>query len=186
MLSNVVFSRNTAINNGKRSVGRRNLTPTQHQYVERYTGLVRSERPFGHWIVNYLYGTRREQPPLVYQLLGSQWFSGLLGWVNYDFPLGANTSGILRFFKNCSVNLSECLERPEELDSARKVFERRIRYWQCRRMTDDPVAVLSPADARFLLGSLKETSLLFLKGKFFELEELLGTDKPQWLRLSPR
>jgi phosphatidylserine decarboxylase len=48
-------------------------------------------------------------------------------------------------------------------------------------MTDDRSAVLSPADARLLLGSLKDTSMLFLKGKFFEFEELLGTDKPHWL-----
>ena len=158
------------------------MTLTHHQYVDRDTGAVRSERPFGDWIVNYLYCTRREQPPLVYQLLGSQWFSSLLGWVNYDFPLGANASGIHRFLRNCAVNLDECLERPEELDSARKVFERRIRYWRCRRMTEDRSAVLSPSDARLLLGSLKETSLLFLKGKFFEFEELLGADKPRWLR----
>jgi len=157
------------------------LTLTHHQYVERNRGLVRSERPFGDWIVNYLYCKKREQPPLIYQLLGSQWFSSLLGWVNYDFPLGANASGINRFLRNCAVNLDECLERPEELDSARRVFERRIRYWQCRPMTDDRSAVLAPADARLLLGSLKNTSLIFLKGKFFDFEELLGTDKPHWL-----
>ena len=157
-------------------------TPSHHQYVERDSGLVRSERPFGDWIVNYLYCKKREQPPLIYQLLGSQWFSSLLGWVNYDFPLGANASGINRFLRDCAVNLDECLERPEELDSARRVFERRIRYWQCRPMTDDRSALLAPADARLLLGSLKNTSLLFLKGKFFEFEELLGTDKAQWLQ----
>lgn len=49
-------------------------------------------------------------------------------------------------------------------------------------MTADRSAVLAPADARLLLGSLKNTSLLFLKGKFFDFEELLGTDKPHWLQ----
>jgi phosphatidylserine decarboxylase len=154
-----------------------------HQYVERDSGAVHSERPFGDWIVNYLYCQKREQTPLVYQLLGSQWFSSFLGWVNYDFPLGADISGIRRFLRNCAVDLGECLDPPEQLDTARRVFERRIRYWQCRPMAEDPLVVVSPADARLVLGSFKETSTLFLKGKFFEYEELLGTDKREWLEV---
>jgi phosphatidylserine decarboxylase len=49
-------------------------------------------------------------------------------------------------------------------------------------MTADPSAVVSPSDARLLIGSLKDTSTLFLKGKFFEYEELLGPNKTAWLR----
>jgi phosphatidylserine decarboxylase len=152
-----------------------------HQYVERDSGAVRSERPFGDWIVNYLYCQKRERAPMVYQLLGSQWFSGFLGWINYDFPLGQNISGIRRFLKNCAIDLSECLDKPEQLDTARKVFERRIRYWQCRPMCKDEFTIVSPADSRIVLGSFKETSTLVLKGKFFDYEELLGPDKPDWL-----
>jgi phosphatidylserine decarboxylase len=46
-------------------------------------------------------------------------------------------------------------------------------------MADDCNAVVSPADARVIIGSLSETSLLFLKDKFFAIEELLGIDKPE-------
>jgi phosphatidylserine decarboxylase len=158
------------------------LKINQHHYIERDSGRVCSERPIGDWIVNYLYSKKREEVPFVYQLLGSQWFSGFLGWVNYDFPWGENIPGMRRFLKNCAVNLSECLERPEALDTARKVFERRIRYWQCRPMTEDAWAVVSPADARVLIGSFKDASALFLKGKFFNYEELLGSHKVPWLR----
>jgi phosphatidylserine decarboxylase len=154
---------------------------TAHQYVERDTGEVRYERPFGDWIVNYLYCQKRERAPMVYQLLGSQWFSGFLGWINYDFPLGQNISGIRRFLKNCAIDLQECLDKPEEIDTARKVFERRIRYWQCRPICADESVVVSPADSRVVLGSFKETSMLVLKGKFFDFEELLGADKAEWL-----
>jgi phosphatidylserine decarboxylase len=149
--------------------------------VERESGRICTERPFGDWIVNYLYSKKREQAPLVYELLGSQWFSSLLGWVNYDFPLGSSVSGIRRFLRTCAVNFEECLETPAQLDSARKVFERRIRYWQCRPMDDDSSSVVCPADCRVLIGSLRETSRLFLKGKFFEYEELLAPEKSQWL-----
>jgi phosphatidylserine decarboxylase len=158
------------------------LKTIQHHYVERDTGEVRLERPVGDWIVNYLYSKKREEVPFIYQLLGSHWFSGFLGWVNYDFPLGQNISGIRRFLANCAINLSECIDRPEQLDSARKIFERRIRYWQCRPMHENSSAVVSPCDARLLLGSLKDCSRLFLKGKFFDYEELLGQDKDLWLR----
>ncbi len=153
----------------------------EHQYVERESGRVRSERPFGDWIINYLYCKKREQAPFVYQLLGSQWFSSLLGWVNYDFPLGSNMSGTQRFLKNCAVNLNECVDAPRKLDTARKVFERRIRYWHCRPMTTDTTEIVCPADSRLILGSLADNSMLFLKGQFFDYEELLGQSKTSWL-----
>ena len=48
-------------------------------------------------------------------------------------------------------------------------------------MDGDPRAIVSPADARILIGSLRDTSSLFLKGKFFDLEELLRADKSRWV-----
>jgi len=46
-------------------------------------------------------------------------------------------------------------------------------------MPNDPAAVVSPADARVLVGSLQQQSLVFLKDKFFSVDELLG--KQEWL-----
>ena len=40
--------------------------------------------------------------------------------------------------------------------------------------------MVSPADARVVIGSFRETSLLFLKEKFFVFEELLGSGKSDW------
>jgi len=108
--------------------------------------------------------------------------SSLLGWINYDFPLGQNLSGIRRFLRRSAIDLSECLDQPEALNTARKIFERQIRYWQCRPMTQDVEAVVCPADSRVIIGSLSDDSSLFLKGKFFDYEELLGHEKDQWLQ----
>ena len=155
----------------------------QHHYIERDTGQVCSERPIGDWIVNYLYSKKREEVPFVYQLLGSQWFSGFLGWVNYDFPLGQSIPGIRRFLKNCAINLNECLDKPETLDSARKVFERRIRYWQWRPMSEDPSAVVAPSDSRLLIGSFKDTSDTFSEGKILRVR---GTPRFEQDSLAPR
>ena len=47
-------------------------------------------------------------------------------------------------------------------------------------MPENRSAVVSPADSRVVLGSLSESSLLFVKEKFFDYEELLGIDKTEW------
>jgi phosphatidylserine decarboxylase len=152
-----------------------------HQFVERDTGRVCTEEPFGDWIIKHLYSEEREENSLLFRLLGSRWVSDLLRCVNYDFPWGPRISGLQDFLDRCRIDLDECDEAPEQLNSARKVFERKIRYWICRPMNTDPRAILSPADARVLLGSLSGTSSLFLKGKFFDLQELLTPDKDRWL-----
>jgi phosphatidylserine decarboxylase len=81
------------------------------------------------------------------------------------------------------IDLSECLESRDRLNTLRRLFQRRLRYWQVRPMDEDPRAIVSPADARLLLGSFADDSSLFLKGKFFDYDELLGIDRSRWLRL---
>src|SRR5262249_43760119 len=100
---------------------------------------------------------------------------------NYDLPLGGAISGNRKFLRENGVNLEECVEPPERLDTLRKVFARRIRYWDYRPLPADRNAIVSPADARVLIGSFDETSALFLKGKFFDFEALLGANKAEWL-----
>lgn len=48
-------------------------------------------------------------------------------------------------------------------------------------MVEDVSVVVSPADARVLMGSLDTISNLFIKQKFFDYDELLGQDKEDWL-----
>jgi len=153
----------------------------QHQYIDRDAGRVCDERIYGDGLVRWLYSEVRENAPALYRLALSPRVSGLLGFINYDLPLGGVISGSRRFLRENGVNLDECVERPEALNTMRKVFERRIRYWDCRPLPPERNAVVSPADARVLVGSFDETSALFLKGKFFDFEELLGRGKTNWL-----
>jgi phosphatidylserine decarboxylase len=150
-----------------------------HQYVERDTAAVRTERLFGDRLVCLLYGRAREDPGVLLRLLTSRLATRLLACLSYDTPLARRQ--IHRFARSVGADLTECVDPPERLDTARKVFERQIRYWDVRPMEDDERAVVSPADARVLLGSLVSTSQLFLKGKFFALDELLGPDRTPWL-----
>ena len=153
-----------------------------HQYIDRRTGRVCTERLFRDEIVRRLYDEAREYAPGVFRLATSRRATTLLGWLNYDLPLGGALSGNADFLRESGIDLTECVDPPERMRTARRVFERRIRYWECRPMPEDPAAVVSPADARVLTGSLAEQAPLFLKGKFFDLEELLGRGQRAWLR----
>ncbi len=146
----------------------------QHQYVERASGRACSERLFADRLIGLLYHNVREHAPSLFRMATSSRMSAVLGFVNYDLPFGGCGSACSRFLKELQVDLGECLDEPAQLDTPRKVFERRIRYRHCRPMPEDEAAVVSPADARVLLGSCRETSQLFIKDKFFSFSELLG------------
>ena len=152
-----------------------------HQYIERASGRICDEPLFADRIVQWLYHPVREKAPQLFQLLTGPRASKLLGFFNYDLTLATRVLGNQQFLREAGVNLGECLDPPRTLDTARKVFERKIRYWACRPMSEQLGAILSPADARVIVGSLDETSSLEIKGKFFSYEELLGEQKTAWL-----
>ncbi|TWJ16864.1 phosphatidylserine decarboxylase [Geobacter argillaceus] len=150
-----------------------------HQYVERRTGTVHTEKLIADHLVKLLYHGARENAPILFRLLTSARMSDLLAFVNYDAPFIGKVSRQKEFMSQCGIDLAECLDPPESLDTPRKVFERRIRYWEHRPMPEETGAVVSPADARVLVGSFRDSSSIFVKGKFFSFEELLG-EKTNW------
>ena len=157
------------------------MLTTAHQYIARDSGALCDEPLFGDRLVRLLYHRVRENAPALFRLLTSSRMTDILGFVNYDLPFGSGQTACSRFLRELNVDLSECLAQPAELDTPRKVFERQIRYWDCRPMPGDRDAVVSPADARVLVGSTSDTSALFIKDKFFTFEELLGGDNYPWL-----
>jgi len=149
----------------------------KHQYVDRTSGCIATEKLFGDRIVSFLYSGVRENAPLLFQLITQQRVSHLLAKANFDLPLGPSLLGNRRFLRSCGVNLNECVAPPHELRTPRRIFERQIRYWEHRPMPDEPGAVVCPADARVVIGSLESGKLLFVKNKFFQYDELLGCKK---------
>ena len=152
----------------------------QHQYIDRQTSTVRTEKLFGDRIINALFSQAREDGNLLIRLLTSARFSALLGFLNYDAYISTRLSGHERFLYDLGVNLTECIEPVYRLNTPRRIFERQIRYWQKRPMTTDESAVVSPADSKILLGSFSQASGMFIKDKLFVYEDLLGRDKPAW------
>lgn len=150
---------------------------TEHQFIERATGKIRTESLYADKTIRLLYSVGRENAPFLFHLLTKSYFSRLLAFVHFDIPL----NGLRRdFLSRYGIDLTESVDSPDSFDNLRRIFERKIRYWECRPMRDESTAIVSPADSRVLVGSFRETSQLFVKNKFFELSELLGKDKPEW------
>jgi phosphatidylserine decarboxylase len=145
-----------------------------HQYVTRGSGRVLDEELFCDRVVAYLYSRVREQAPALFRAVVSARGSALLGFMNYDLPLGARLSGPKALIRRLGIDLSECVEEAAYYTTPRRIFERRIRYEAVRPMPDDDGVVVSPADSRMFAGSLGEESTLYIKDKFFAFDEFLG------------
>lgn len=168
------------ISNAKKT---NNLTVfVKHQYIERKTGNIKTENLYGDKAVRYLYSSVKESAPWLFRQLTSAKVTWLLSYINYRGFLSAKMKEYLDLQKNLEISAQECVEPLELLDTPQKIFERKIRYWQCRPMPNDPAAIVSPADAKMLYGSFTETSNVFVKGKYFDYEELLSSNKRAWLR----
>lgn len=154
---------------------------TRHQYVERDSCIVCTERLYADKAVRFLYSSARENAPALFRVLTSSRASRLLGFLNYGIPFKRMVFGRKRFLQTLNIDTKECLDNPGSLDTVKKIFERKIRYWEYRPMPDDPGAIVSPSDSRVVVGSFCDTSSLFIKGKFFDYEELLGRNKKEWL-----
>lgn len=150
-----------------------------HQFVQRQSGAVLDETLFADRIIRFLYSRTREHLPSLLSAVTSRWSSALLGAINFDLPLTGRLTGNRRFLERCGVDLRECVEEARHFTTPRRIFERKIEYWRCRPLPDDERAVVSPADARVLIGSLADTSELRIKDKFFDRTELLG-DRTRW------
>lgn len=157
------------------------MTTMTHQYIERETGRIRTETLLGDRMVGYMYGRTREDTPWLFAALTSARASEALAFLQYDRPSLRMKARVHNLVRSFGIDLSECVEDPQSFASPREVFERKIRYWETRPMVNNLASVVSPADARMLVGSLARTSALFLKEKFFSYDELLGRDKTAWL-----
>lgn len=151
-----------------------------HQYIDRETSRVISEKLFADQLIQTIYSPVREKSRFLFELLTSSRASRLLSFVNYDNPLVIRPGHIRKLIHDLGIDLSECVDGVDQLNTPRKLFERQIRFWECRPMPEDEGFVVSPADSRVIVGSFREGSSLMLKEKFFSFEELVGFDKPDW------
>ncbi|MCL5808839.1 MAG: phosphatidylserine decarboxylase [Deltaproteobacteria bacterium] len=153
----------------------------QHQYIDRESRRIQTEKLLGDAAIRFLYSGVREWTPWLFRRLISARASRILGDLSYSGMFSEKVADRLGLSTAWGIDLRECVDPPARLDTLQRIFERKIRYWECRPTPNDPHAVVSPADARMLYGSFCETSSLFIKGKFFDYEELFGVNKNNWL-----
>lgn len=151
-----------------------------HQYCDRRTGRAVDERFHGDPLVSFLYSRVRERPQWLYRALTSARLTDLVAALEFDRRPRDPARMRQRLAQSLKIDYGECLDDPATLDTPRKSFERRIRYWACRPMAIETSVIASPADARVVTGSLCADSALYLKDKFFDVHELVG---PNWARI---
>jgi phosphatidylserine decarboxylase len=151
-----------------------------HQFIERDSGRVVTEDLLGDRFVQWLYGPTREKAPAIFKALTSARACRLLSYYNFDRPLHHRPRAALNMAAELKIDITECHIPETALQNTRALFERQIAYWDCRPMPADPDCIVSPAEAKVLIGSFCEDDLLFIKEKFFSYEELLGNRTP-WL-----
>lgn len=151
-----------------------------HQYIERHTKTVLDEKLFGDRIIRFLYSRTREYAPSLIRTLTGPATSSLMGYLNFDLPLAGHLLGNQRFLRRCGVDLNECVALPSAFKTPRDIFERQIRYWECRPMDDSRTAIYSPCDGRAMVGTMKAGAQFYLKDKLFSFDEMLGAQGGPW------
>lgn len=154
---------------------------TLHQYIARESGEIKTETLLADRSIDFLYSRVREHAPSMFKALTSGRMSSLLGYLHFNMGLDQKRGIGMELLARMGADWNECVESPWTFDTPRKVFERKIKYWELRPMEKDPQVVVSPADAKVLVGSLASTPELFIKEKFFSLEELLGPER-EWVK----
>jgi len=158
-----------------------NTAIAPHQYIDRDSERVTTERLIADPLINRLYAGARENTSLLFKAATSRRMSAILGFLNFDMSLPVGRATALRRIRAMGIDPQECLDGPEALNTPRQLFERKIRYWDYRAMPTQTDRVVSPADARMIVGSFNHHGSLFLKEKFFSFCELIGEDKTEWL-----
>jgi phosphatidylserine decarboxylase len=151
------------------------FSTTAHQYIDRADGQVLNEILLSDRHVRWLYSDLRESAPRVFRwLTHSSRVNALLANINFDKPFLHSGGRLSELLSRAQIDLSELAESLPAHPSWREVFGRKIRYWDLRLLPPDPRAICSPCDAKLLIGTLTPNTTLSIKGKFFDLDDLLG------------
>ncbi|MCA1932976.1 MAG: phosphatidylserine decarboxylase, partial [Calditerrivibrio sp.] len=99
----------------------------------------------------------------------------LLKFFNYTRRI--NHGEILNYLRKMNINMDEIYDDITQYKTVGDVFQRKIKYWEYRPMDDNPDIIVSPADSKMIPGSFSETSSIFIKDKFFSLDDLILKEK---------
>jgi phosphatidylserine decarboxylase len=141
------------------------------QLYNRSSGCMETERIYGRYWVNLLYGT-----PWGRRLAG-RWLcrpalSTLYGRLQ-QHPL--SRMKIPGFVRQYRIDLSEFLVPPNGFETFNNFFTRRLKPG-ARPVTADPLSLAAVADSRLQAVILENNTRIAVKGMRWRLSQLLGTD----------
>lgn len=146
----------------------------EHYYIERSTGTPVREKFFSDDLIKFIYDPVRENFSFLFNLLTGSFSSKAAAFFNYDFPLGNEKKRVENLIREMEIDKTEFFLKKNDLLTPRKVFERKIKYWESRPMDKDLSIIVSPSDSRIVTGENSGSSLFPIKNKFFSYTELLS------------
>lgn len=149
--------------------------PAIHQYIERDDGSSVDESLLADRVIRFLYSTAREHPSLLQRAAASHLTSALLASWEFDWPLRNPSRSIGRAAARMRINLDEVDGQTQSWRTMRDLFERKIRFWECRPMSDEPHSIVSPADGKALIFGHANDTLLPVKSRWLDLAGLLAS-----------
>ena len=88
-----------------------------HQYIDRESRRIQTEKLFGNAAIRFLYSGVREQTPWLFRKLISARASRILGGLNYGGMFSEKVAGRLGICTAWGIDLRECLDPPARLDT---------------------------------------------------------------------
>lgn len=141
-------------------------------FFDRYTGQTRVEEVYGDAALKWTYQTvagRASLHALVKRAIFSRWY----GW-RMDDP--RTKEKVLPFIEQYGLDADEFLRRPDQFETFNEFFYRELKP-SARPIDADPRSAVFPADGRHLcVPDLSRCNGLFVKGKMFDLGQLLGSE----------
>lgn len=147
----------------------------KHCYLDRRERVVKEENLIGDKFINFLYSKVRENSTKMFNAATSKTTTKLLKFFNYTRRI--NHGEILNYLRKMNINMDEIYDDITQYKTVGDVFQRKIKYWEYRPMDDNPDIIVSPADSKMIPGSFSETSSIFIKDKFFSLDDLILKEK---------
>lgn len=148
-----------------------------HQYVAFADGASVDESLLADRLIRFLYSTAREHPSLLQRAAASHLTSSLLASWEFDWPLRNPERAIRRAAARMNISLDEVDGDVATWRTMRDLFERRIRYWQCRPMIDEAQSVVSPADGKALVFGHARDTMLPVKSRWLDLDGVVASSE---------
>ena len=150
-------------------------TITSHQYVPASGNGQVDEALIADRVISFLYSTSREQPSVLQRIAASRFTSAVLAAWEFDYPLARPLDAIERAAQRMGICLDEAYEDRRSWRTLRDLFERKIRYWQTRPMTEDCATIIAPADGKALAFGYAGDAMMPVKSRWIAVAELIGS-----------